>query len=117
MRALALALGLLLAAPAAAQQRPTDCGTAIRDDGRAVPGSVDERGQNVCYTLAARAGVTYHVTADLNGLDDSILSIVDQSGSVLAENDDADDEAMGLGSSIDCKRRHSLRLLARLPSR
>ena len=77
-----------------------DCGRlTIRPDGQGVAGSVDSNGQNVCYTLAARQGSTYTITADLNGLDDSILTILAQDGSVLAENDDADD-----GSVRDCLR-------------
>lgn len=70
-----------------------DCAAArtIRPDGRGVAGSVDTAGQNVCYLLSARQGSTYTITADLNGLSDSILSVLDSSGAVLAENDDADD--------------------------
>ena len=82
-----------------------DCGRlTIRPDGQGVAGSVDSNGQNVCYTLAARQGSTYTITADLNGLDDSILTILAQDGSVLAENDDADDGSVRMRG---LSRRHA----------
>ena len=62
-------------------------------------GSVDTGGQNVCYTLSARQGSTYTITADLNGLSDSILSVLDSTGAVLAENDDADDGSVSRPSA------------------
>ena len=78
-----------------------DCAAArtIRPDGRGVAGSVDTGGQNVCYTLSARQGSTYTITADLNGLSDSILSVLDSTGAVLAENDDADDGSVSRSSA------------------
>ena len=78
-----------------------DCAAArtIRPDGRGVAGSVDTGGQNVCYTLSARQGSPYTITADLNGLSDSILSVLDSTGAVLAENDDADDGSVSRSSA------------------
>lgn len=73
----------------------------IRPDGRGVAGSVDRGGQNVCYTLAARQGETYTITADLNGLDDSIVAVLNAQGTSLGENDDADDGSGTLGSQLE----------------
>ena len=100
-------LGLVAAVPQSLRRLQSnsvtngDCTRArtIRPDGQGVAGSVDSAGQNVCYTLSGRQGATYTITADLNGLDDSILSVLDSTGTVLAENDDADDGTVSRAST------------------
>ena len=107
-------LGLVAAVPQSLRRLQSnsvtngDCDGArtVRPDGHGVAGSVDSAGQNVCYTLSARQGATYTITADLNGLDDSILSVLDSTGAVLAENDDADDGTVRLPSPVPRGQSH-----------
>ena len=58
----------------------------VLPNGRGVAGSITRGGENACYRLTARQGETYTITADLNGLDDSIVSVLGADGSSLGEN-------------------------------
>jgi serralysin len=63
--------------------------TATVPVGGSVQGSIDTAGDSDWYRITLVAGQTYTFSTILGGLSDSILTLRDASGTVLATNDDA----------------------------